>query len=126
MLRRFNTGYEDGKYTLVAGHVEDGESFVDCIIREADEEAGITLRRENLTMAHIVHRLANPVEQADRIDVFFVADKWEREPHNKEPHKCDDLSWFDRDNLPENMLPYVKQAIECVEQGIVYSEFGYA
>ncbi|NQY54774.1 MAG: NUDIX domain-containing protein, partial [Campylobacteraceae bacterium] len=44
LLRRHNTGYQDGQYSTIAGHVEEGESFSQCIIREAKEEAGITLK----------------------------------------------------------------------------------
>lgn len=38
--RSQNTGFMDGKYSLVAGHVHTGESVVSAVIREAEEEAG--------------------------------------------------------------------------------------
>ena len=47
LLKRFNTGYEDGKYSLIAGHVDEGETFTQCIIREAKEESGILLKPED-------------------------------------------------------------------------------
>lgn len=34
---RTNTGYEDGKYSVVAGQVEYDESIIDAGIREAKE-----------------------------------------------------------------------------------------
>ena len=42
-----------------------------------------------------------------------------------EPNKCDDIGWFELDNLPENTIPYIKHAIECISKNIVYSEFGF-
>lgn len=56
LLRRFNTGYEDGNYSFIAGHLENDESLTQCIIREAKEEAGITLKEEDLKVEYILHR----------------------------------------------------------------------
>ena len=47
-LRRFNTGYKDGEYGLVSGHVEEGENLKSAMIREAREEVGITLSPDDL------------------------------------------------------------------------------
>ncbi|KKT86389.1 MAG: NUDIX hydrolase, partial [Microgenomates group bacterium GW2011_GWA1_Microgenomates_45_10] len=44
LQRRYNTGYEDGNYSFVSGHVEQGESYINAIIREAKEEAGVELK----------------------------------------------------------------------------------
>ena len=38
LQRRFDTGWEDGKYTFVSGHVEKGEKICDAGSREASEE----------------------------------------------------------------------------------------
>lgn len=48
LMKRCNTGYEDGKYGLVAGHVESKESLKQAIIREAKEEIGINLSKQDL------------------------------------------------------------------------------
>jgi mutator protein MutT len=127
LQRRFNTGYMDGKYSLPAGHVDKGESFTQCIIREAKEEIGIDLNSSDLKAVHFMHRLSDPEwgDEAYRIDVFFTANNWQGIPEIKEPDKSDDLSWFDLKSLPENIIPYVKQAIDCVNSKIFYSEFGW-
>ena len=125
LLRRFNTGYEDGNYSMIAGHVDSGETFTQCIIREAEEEAGILLKHEDLKVAHVMHRNSDSLKNNERVDVFFVVEKWEGEIINKEPHKCDDLSWFDLNSLPENVIPYIKQAIEAIKNNIYYSEYGW-
>ena len=125
LLRHYNTGHEDGNYSMVAGHVDAGETFTECIIREAEEEAGILLEPKNLKVAHVMHRNANPGEQFERVDVFFVADSWCGKIINKEPHKCDDLTWFDLKNLPEAVIPYIRQAVDGICKEIYYSEYGW-
>ena len=125
LLRRYQTGYEDGNYSVVAGHVESGETFTRAIIREAKEEANITLKEEDLTVVHTMHRNSNTDKNSERVDVFFIAENWDGEVKNVEPHKCDDLSWFKLDNVPDNIIPYIKQAIEKSLDNIPYSEHGW-
>ena len=125
LLRRFNTGYEDGNYSFIAGHVEKGESFIECIIRETKEEANIEITKKDLKTVHIMHRKSMDNNYPDRIDTFILATKWKGEIKNNEPNKCDDLSWFDLDNLPKNTINYIKQAIENIKKNNFYSEFGF-
>lgn len=127
LQRRFNTDYEDGMYSFVAGHVEKGENFTQALIREIKEEAGIALQKEDVRVVHIMSRNGSSVEFAnnERIDTFFMAEKWNGEIENKEPHKCDDLSWFNLDNLPENIIPYIKEVIKHIKNKVFYSEFGW-
>lgn len=124
LSRRYNTGYRDGMYGLVSGHLEENETPHDCMIREAGEEAGIVLRPENLTVVHIMHR-RDKESGGQRVDYFLTATAWEGEPRNMEPHKCDDLSWFPLQQLPENTLDFIREVIRLWPNSIFYSDFGF-
>ena len=73
---RKNTGYRDGCWSVIAGHVEAKESATEAMIREAKEEAGIEISREDLMLVHVMHRFENQ----ERVDFFFKATKWKGEP----------------------------------------------
>lgn len=118
---RKNTGYFDGCYGLVAGHVEDGESASAAMSREAREEANIILRPEALKVVHLMHRKTNRFN----VDIFFDCATWEGELANLEPGKCAELKFFSMDNLPDNLIPYISQALRAVSRGTVYSEEGW-
>jgi 8-oxo-dGTP diphosphatase len=122
LLRRFQTGYEDGNYGLPAGHADGGEAMKEAMAREALEEIGIRINRNDLELVLTMHRWCGDHE---RMDLFFTIKNWEQEIKNMEPEKCDDLSWFSLDNLPKNLIPYIGNAIDCYKKGIRYCEFGW-
>ncbi|MFK8034890.1 MAG: NUDIX domain-containing protein [Hyphomicrobiales bacterium] len=122
MLHRFQTGYMDGYYSLVAGHVDGGETFKQAMAREALEEAGISIELEDLELVHTMHRL----DGEERIALFFKAEKWSGEVTNVEPHKCDDLDWYTIQAKSPFMIPYILSAITKIGEGKTYSEFGWA
>jgi 8-oxo-dGTP diphosphatase len=121
LLRRFNTGYEDGNYSVVAGHVDAGETVTQAAIREANEEVGVILEPTDIQIVHVMNRKS----EDERIDFFIAVKHWVGEVKNSEPQKCDDLSWMPVDSLPHNTIPYVKRAIECYQESVYYSEFGW-
>ena len=121
MLRRFQTGYMDGHYSLVAGHVEGNETFAAAMAREAREEAGITVPEDALTLVHTMHRKSDE----ERLSLFFETSHWQGEITNAEPHKCDALDWFAPEALPVNCIPYIRAALRSIVAGMPYSEFGW-
>ncbi|MBN1311733.1 MAG: NUDIX domain-containing protein [Anaerolineae bacterium] len=121
LLRRFNTGYEDGNYSVPAGHLDGGEQIKAAMLREAREEIGIELDPQALDVVGVMHRLSND----ERIDWFLAAGAWSGEIANGEPERCDDLSWFDLDALPDNMIPYVRRALKNYQHRQWFDSFGW-
>lgn len=122
MMRRQNTGWSDGLYSLPAGHIDGSESARTAMIREANEEVGISIKPEDLSFALIVHRNSPDREY---IDFYFVVEDWQGEPYNAEPDKCDDLRWSDIDKIRGDIIPNVKQALEAYREGLKYVEYGW-
>lgn len=121
LCRRYNTGYMDGMYDFPAGHVEAEELPLGALIREAKEEIGIEISRSDIRFLHFMYRVAHD-ETGERVDIFFTADTWKGKIKNMEPHKCDDMQWFTYDELPENMTPHVRRAVERIKKNIYFSE----
>lgn len=116
---RKNTGYMDGYYSLVAGHVEVNEVIEEGAIREAFEEAGVVITAEQLTFVFLQHRQS--AEAIDEyIDVFFEISEWQGEFTNMEPEKCGGLDWFDIDALPENTIPDIADILKKYRNGQHY------
>jgi len=122
LLKRSNTGFADGSYSVIAGHVDPDETVRDATAREALEEAGLIIAPADLELCHVIHRRS----EQDRASFFFTAKHWIGEPVNREPHKCSELAWFSIQALPPNTIPYIRHAIAQVRQGQLYSEFGWA
>ena len=114
---RANTGYCDGQYGLVSGHVDGGEPLALAAAREAFEEAGVTIDPRDLVLKTVMHRRSDD----ERIGFFFEPAQWRGELVNAEPDKCGGLAWFATDALPTNTIAYIREAIGNALAGAPYA-----
>ena len=112
---RKNTGYADGEYELPGGHVEAGEDLMQAMIREAKEELGIELERENLKIKHILHHY-----KGNRIKFIIAANSYNGELKIGEPDKCEKIEWFDINNLPNNTEKKAYNVLKEIQDEFFY------
>lgn len=104
LLRRYNTGYEDGNYSVIAGHLNGNETIKEAMIREDLEEANITIDDKHLKIVGVMHRK----DGDESIDYYLYTNKFSGNIRIMEPNKYDDLAFYKLDNLPDNIIPYIK------------------
>lgn len=121
LSKRQNTGWEDGNYTLVSGHIDGSESVIDAMIREAKEEIGIKIRPDDLKVVGVMHRKANH----EYVDFFLTVDKWDGDVKNMEPDICEKLSLFEIGNLPSNIVESMRIGLENYQNNVFFSEVGF-
>lgn len=108
-----------GNYTLVGGNIEEKESAKQCLIREAKEEADITLKEVDLKLVHVLQKVQHDQQ---RIVLYFKAYRWEGNLKAKERHKFREAEWFELDQLPRNLTQTVRHVLEQYRHGNLYSE----
>lgn len=116
-LRR-GTGFMDGHWAALAGHVEEHESARAAAAREAYEEAGVRIEPVDLEPLTALHRTkpgAGPTEQ--RVDFFWTVRRWSGEPAIREPAKNAAMDWFALDALPEPCVPHEKRILDALAHG---------
>lgn len=126
-LRRAHTGIEDGLYVLPMGGVQENETPLEAVVRESLEEVGAVIDPQNLTLAHLMYRKHTQPDGYFFLqqDYFFVAHTYEGQISNREPDKADEVAFFPLKALPPTLSPFVRVALDCLLQGIPYSEFGH-
>ncbi len=67
LIRRFNTGFADGQYSVPAGHLDGNETVIDAARREAEEEVNVQIEPQDIHYSSVMHRL----QDDERVD-FFV------------------------------------------------------
>ena len=61
----------------------------------------------------------------DIINFFCFTDKYQGEIKNNEPDKCEDIAWYDIDNLPENLMKHIFDVIKAYKNGQKYVVWRY-
>ena len=52
-----------------------------------------------------------------------MIDHFEGRPHIAEPEKCSEIKWFNIKNLPQEMIPVRRNALNDYLNGQFYSEY---
>ncbi len=109
MRRGKSTSNEIGWWTQPGGTVEFSERAVDGLKREIKEELGINVKIWGYA-PHVDHIIKK--EKQHWIAIIYFADLKSGEPKIIEPHKCDEIKWFDLKKLPKNLTQSTREPIE--------------
>ncbi len=104
-----NGSHGSGTWGLPGGHLEWGESFLNCAVREAKEELDVLINCEQVPF--FVTNDYFKKENKHYITVFIAAHILEGEIQNKEPKKCLEWKWFSYFKLPKNLFLPVENLI---------------
>ncbi|MER7780436.1 NUDIX domain-containing protein [Streptomyces sp. NPDC096191] len=122
-LRHPDSTYAPDTWHFLAGHCER-ETAIDCLVREAKEEAGLTIAPEDVDLVHTVHHVDAP-HARPRIALVFRVRSWTGDPEVLEPDRCVKWRWWKPQDLPAEVVPYTRQAIDAIHRGRPYSEQGW-
>jgi len=122
-LRHPKSAFAPDTWHFLAGHCER-EAAIDCLVREAKEEAGLTIAPEDVDLVHTVHHVDSPTRRP-RIALVFQARSWTGHPEVLEPDRCLEWRWWKPQELPDAVVPYTRRALDGILQGCPYSELGW-
>lgn len=124
LLKRANTGWEDGTFTVPSGHIEYMEPPRKAAIRELVEEAGVTAAEEDLIFTHVIFNKSSDGTDTERVSIFFKLTKYEGTPYLAEPEKASEAGWYHKDSLPV-LAKTLDVAMPLFNSGQMYSELYY-
>ncbi|MFI7002243.1 NUDIX domain-containing protein [Nocardia sp. NPDC050175] len=123
LARRRNTSFGDGEWNAPGGRLDDGEDVLTAVIREAEEEIGVRVERDDVRMVASMH-IQSPPGQALIVFIFHT-DTWSGEPQNLEPDRCSDLRWFDFDDIPEETILSTRAGIDMFRRKQHFGLYGW-
>jgi len=106
-------------WSIPGGHLECGESFEACAIREVLEETGLHIA--NPKVVAVSNNLATYRETGRHyISVALLVENVLGEPRLMEPDKCEGWIWADPRDLPQPHFDASAQSIACWLAGVPY------
>jgi len=106
-------------WSIPGGHLEMGETFEACAIREVAEETGIAVTTTRFVA--VTNNLLTYDECGKHyISVILLADPVTQQPRLCEPDKCEGWGWFSPHELPEPHFEASRHGIQCWLKGVAY------
>lgn len=100
LLAKKKRGFGEGLYNGVGGKLEKGESVLDAMIRETQEEIGVTPTTYEKYGINEFLEFVND-EETNLVFHLFIATEWEGEPTESEEMAPE---WFDIENIPYDKM----------------------
>jgi len=97
LLGKRKNAHGAASWCFPGGHLEFGESWEECAIRETAEETNLIIK--NIRFASVTNDIFQ-LESKHYITIFMLADYSSGELKIMEPDKCEKWDWFDWKELP--------------------------
>ena len=122
LLKRKNTPWMNWFWGLPWWRLDKWETMTVWAIREAKEEVWIDILESNISFKSIVQ---HKDDRWERIYFIIKVESFSWEICNMEEDKCEEIKWFDLDNLPKNITPQVEICLDVINKKLCYSEYWY-
>lgn len=116
LVKRTKGLLEAGKWGLVGGFMERGETIMDAVEREIFEETG--WRVSNITLLRIKDKPTRP-NDGERQNVAFTFFCQAEKKEGEEDSESDEVKWFNLDSLPADS----EFAFDHAEDVKIYKEY---
>lgn len=93
--------WQNGKFNGLGGRIEEGESPIQCMVREVKEEA-------DLFIAEAKWKEIASIEVGSEVGVIFFATEYEEDKGNAVAMTEEKVEWFPSDKLPANVISNVR------------------
>jgi mutator protein MutT len=100
LLAMKKRGFGEGKWNGIGGKVDEGESILDALVRECQEEIGVTPLEYKKSAEILFDEFHNQIRKQLRVYVF-TCDMWRGKPVESEEMKP---KWFAKDSLPYDQM----------------------
>lgn len=115
LLGKRKNCYGEGTWALPGGHLELGESLMDCAKRELKEELNIDA--QELTLITVTEDIS---ERGNYIHMSFTLNGYEGTITNNEPDKCYEWRYFDIDDLPTPIFEPHQKILKTYFENKIY------
>ena len=98
MGKRSSKAHKSARWDLFGGRVDNGERPKAALVRELDEEAGLSIKPRRLDKLSTVSRRSRPGQMPR--DMHYYVMKTDREFSPRLNHEHSDFRWFKAKQLP--------------------------
>lgn len=116
LMSKRKGSHGEGEYQFPGGHLEPGESFEQCAIREVKEETGLEISNVKFQfVGNITY-----YKPKHYVHIALIANWKAGEPKNIEPDKSSDWIWVDPSSPPKPLFEMCRLSFISYNNGQNY------